>query len=244
LAEHPNQYADQLSGFDFFIPTATPIGSFQNTVIRLPLRTDAGAAKSRIKKDPVEPSKIRQLFDDFVGEEIDIVLLFLMHISSIEIHEVHDQKVPVCLAKAELVKSAPDPIDMSNAKASTNQCSVNVTIETSGCTSQSWRVFHASYSHSEAAKLISDRPGYDASLKLQEQKLLPNVGIAMPLSSPAICGRLYTYLPLPLSTGFPCHIHGLFALTKDRQHLRNCEETGVVEGVDRFVIFNIFLLIF
>jgi hypothetical protein len=232
---HSTKYADQLSGFDFFIPVTGPADSFQKTVIRLPLRTTTGAAKSLIKKDAVEPSKIRQLFDDFIKEEIRIVLLFLSHISSIEIYEVDDQDIITCLARAELVKRAPDATDMSGANIATSRCTVKVTTGTSNCVSRSWRVFHASYSDFDAAERMSKHLGYDVGPVLQQQKLLPKVGIAMPLTSSAHAGRLYTYLPLPLSTGFPCHIHGLFALTPDRQHLRNGEETGVVKGVDRFV---------
>ncbi|KAA1478276.1 hypothetical protein DENSPDRAFT_741097, partial [Dentipellis sp. KUC8613] len=55
-------------------------------------------------------------------------------------------------------------------------------------------------------------------------------------------GLLFTYLPLPLKTGLPAHIHALFALTPDRQHLRNAEEIGLAEGFDRISIsWNCFL---
>ena len=39
-------------------------------------------------------------------------------------------------------------------------------------------------------------------------------------------GRLFTFLPLPLKTGFPAHVHALFALTQSRQNLHNSGETG------------------
>src|SRR5207302_963129 len=32
-------------------------------------------------------------------------------------------------------------------------------------------------------------------------------------------GRLFTVLPLPISTPFPIHIHGIFGLTRDRRNL-------------------------
>jgi sacsin len=212
---------------------------FSKTIIRLPLRTTAGAARSLIKKNSVEPSKIRQLFDDFIKEEIDIVLLFLTHISSIEMYEVDDQGI-TRLASVELVKSASDSQD---ANTTTYRSNVKVTTDILGCVSQSWRVLCASYPDSEAATILSERLGYDVDPALKRQKLVPNIAIAMPLPLPSSTpsGRLYTYLPLPLSTGFRCHIHGLFALTPDRQHLRNGEETGVVKGDDRSVIFDRFV---
>lgn len=184
---------------------------------------------------------MRQLFRDFIQEEINIVLLFLTSILSIEIWEI-DDRGRKCLVKAEAVKSDVD-IDVtgiSSANTATHKCSVQVKAEGFETVTQTWRVFHASYPDSDAAAHLSNRVGFDAALILQTQKLLPKVAIAIPISptvrdSAKGMGRLYTYLPLPLSTGFPCHIHALFALTPDRQHLRNGEETGLVEGVDRLV---------
>lgn len=235
--QNPDQYADQLSGFSFFLPPSERKNSFPNTIIRLPLRTAAGAAKSCIKKEIVEPTKMRQLFNDFIKEELSIVLLFLMYVSCIEIYEVDDHGEK-CLAIAQLVKSPPGSDGVSSVDSTTYRCNVDVTADILGSVSQSWRILHATYSDSKAATLLSDRLGYDVGPILKAQKLLPKVGIAIPIPpSSQNDGRLYTYLPLPLSTGFPCHVHGLFALTPDRQHLRNGEETGVVEGVDRSVAF-------
>ncbi|KAG7442183.1 uncharacterized protein BT62DRAFT_906721 [Guyanagaster necrorhizus] len=41
-------------------------------------------------------------------------------------------------------------------------------------------------------------------------------------------GHLFTYLLLPIYTGFSCHIHGLFVLTQLRQNLTNKIEIGIV----------------
>ncbi|KAF8804890.1 hypothetical protein BYT27DRAFT_7013500, partial [Phlegmacium glaucopus] len=40
----------------------------------------------------------------------------------------------------------------------------------------------------------------------------------------------------PLETGFPVHVHALFALTQSRQHLRNSGETGIVLQADNHVV--------
>lgn len=235
IAENTDTYADQLSGFDYFLSPSAQPESFTKTVIRLPLRTAAGARQSRIKNEVVEPAKIQQLFHNFIKEELHIVLLFLTHVSCIEIYEVDDQEERR-LAKAEIIKS---DVDCDTAGIETYRCQVDVSTLISDSACQSWRISHVAYSDSDAADCLSNRLGYDVGPMLKRQKLLPKVALAMPISStPRHDGRLYTYLPLPLSTGFPCHIHGLFALTPDRQHLRNAEETGVVDGVDRSVSFT------
>ncbi|TFY52432.1 hypothetical protein EVG20_g10551, partial [Dentipellis fragilis] len=86
--------------------------------------------------------------------------------------------------------------------------------------------------------------GADTLHILHEQKLRAKAAIAFPLAhpSPSAPGLLFTYLPLPLQTGLPAHTHALFALTPDRQHLRNTEEIGLAKGFDRISIaWNHFL---
>lgn len=176
------------------------------------------------------------MFQSFIEEEISIALLFLTSVSSIQIFEIDDEGTR-CMAKAELVKRQADSQETGRALTSTYLCDVNVTTGTDPVVSKSWRIFSSSYERSEAAKLLSVRLGFDVVPALEKQKLFPTVAFAMPLAPSIRCkGRLYTFLPLPLSTGFPCHVHALFALTPDRQHLRNGEETGLVKGVDRYVV--------
>ena len=48
-------------------------------------------------------------------------------------------------------------------------------------------------------------------------------------------GRLFTHLPLPSGTNYPCNIHAPFALTVDRQALRNENEKFVKGSDDQYV---------
>lgn len=234
FAQDSAKYADQLAGFDFFLE-GNYTEPFPKTIVRLPLRTRAGALNSRIKNEVVEPSKIHKIFESFIEEELAIALLFLTSVTSIKIYEVDDSGSR-CLAEAELVKGQPE-LRETGAEITTSYISgVNVSKE-NDTASKSWRIFGASYPRHEAAELLSERLGYDVAPALEKQKLRPNVAFAVPLDLDSLKqnkGRLYTFLPLPLSTGFPCHVQALFALTPDRQHLRNSEETGLVEGVDRY----------
>ncbi|KAJ3723890.1 hypothetical protein C8R42DRAFT_577934, partial [Lentinula raphanica] len=78
---------------------------------------------------------------------------------------------------------------------------------------------------------------YNVGDHLQKDKLLPHVALAFPLSKQNFQGHLFTLLPLPISTGFPIHIHGVFALTPDRQSLRNPEEMGIgLESRERLLV--------
>jgi len=176
---------------------------------------------------------VRQLLQDFIDGELDIAMLFLTNISSIEIYEVNNEGRKR-LAHAKLSKYPLERLNLSAADdAMTYQCRISTLIAGANVIEDSWRIFHASFLQSHSVSILSERINNDVSRVLTTQKLSPKVALAMPLSTKRIAsnsGRLFTYLPLPLHTGFPCHIHGLFALTPDRQHLRNSEETGLVPG--------------
>ena len=65
-------------------------------------------------------------------------------------------------------------------------------------------------------------------------------GFQVPLPPVCVSGKLFTYLPLPSDTYYPCSIHTPFALMVDRQTLRNEKEEGLIKGaVDQYVFLSI-----
>ncbi|KAF9334207.1 hypothetical protein BG006_002581 [Podila minutissima] len=59
----------------------------------------------------------------------------------------------------------------------------------------------------------------------QDGRWIPHRGIAMPLEQPkgdarmAFEGRIFSYLPTPIATDLPFHVHGVFALISNRKGL-------------------------
>jgi hypothetical protein len=126
----------------------------------------------------------------------------------------------------------PLQVGINQTENATSKCVVTTMISGSP-TSEEWRIQHTLFPQSDVVSCLSKRVGCNPSGALSAHKLWPNVDIAIPLSiitKDEDSGRLYTYLPLPLPTGFPAHINSLFALTQSRQHLRNHEEKGLVRG--------------
>ncbi|PIL32619.1 hypothetical protein GSI_05323 [Ganoderma sinense ZZ0214-1] len=73
--------------------------------------------------------------------------------------------------------------------------------------------------------------------EVEREKLRSDVALALPINtSHNIQGRLFTFLPLPLTTNFPCHIHGIFSLTDSRQNLRNPSETIMQQTADALAV--------
>lgn len=202
-------YPDHCAAFDFFPSTGS--------VIRLPLRREA----STISKQVVTPEEVRTLFADFIREELNLALLFLKHVKRVEIWQIDGTGKRVCLAGASISKDPPE------------QSSFVAQVDIDATSSQRWRIFQSSFSQQDSSASMSRRLGRDVQSLLDKHKLFPNLAMAVPLDGEEEkAGRLFTFLPLPIRTGFPCHVHGLFALTQSRQNLSNKSEVGVVRGSD------------
>lgn len=182
---------------------------------------------SKISAKIVRANEISQLFHDFVTEEIDISLLFLQNITSIEIHEVNEQGKSTCVATSVISRSASTACGDGNLTYKSF-----ITKNSQGKEQEKvWRLLHCPFPREEAVAHLAGRQINNPSSTLKEHKLVPNISLAVPLSITTQAetgGRLFTFLPLPLKTGFPAHVHALFALTQSRQHLRNSGETGIV----------------
>jgi len=219
-SDHP----DQLSPFAFFA-SPDPIKSpFRGTVIRCPLRTHPG----RISEDVVQSDMIADLFREFIDKEIEIILLFLKNIKCIEIHEVTPTGSSTLLARSSIDRSEPKSIELYSLvfSATVELCKNLVTDR------KKWQIIQTNRPREEATNLLMQQPGYNTSnviSSLRVAKFTPEIRIAVNLDHPAH-GRLFTYLPLPISTGFPLHIHGLFGIDASRRYLRRPDDIGLQSG--------------
>ncbi|KAF9815249.1 hypothetical protein IEO21_04696 [Rhodonia placenta] len=222
-----------------------------DTVVRLPLRTPGH--HSRLSTKVPRPDEIRTLMQQFVEDELAMVLLFLSHVEEIEILEIDDD-CQTLIGRCQINREATpreDNGDLLIAEQVYSSVAI-ITVEqfdaggqSTSSKSQAWRVLHASFSKQSCIDALRDRLGrdtdYDVVVDVDSEKLCPAdgspVAIAVPLASkPLVNGRLFTYLPLPLATGFPCHIHALFALTDSRDHLRNAGEKVLDHTRDKVLI--------
>ncbi len=231
--------ADNFSGhiaalnIDLLHPGYTPATALDASIIRLPLRQEQ--TESEISKKVVTCDEVKQLLTDLINEEIDIAMLFLSHISVIEVMEVDDTGVQY-IGTTEIKRQHANPPD-GKPEIVHEICSVFNHLGSGSSIhshrSQSWEIIRMTSSVESAVSLLSDILGCDVAPHLEREKLKPSVALALPmplLPSRESPGRLFTFLPLPLPTGFPLHIHSLFALTQARQNLWNGSERGLVKG--------------
>ncbi len=167
------------------------------------------------------------MIKDYITQELNVSLLFLDNLRTIEIWKVQSTN-KTCLAT--WTKSE------KKAECQSKESSLFIydSVLSDGRAEFSWRIVQTQNAVDDArSRLAKQVGGETVNHVFERHKLSPGVRIAHPLSTDGnISGRLFTFLPLPSKTGFPVHIHALFALTSSRQGLRNRNETGTVAGSD------------
>ncbi|KAI0308425.1 hypothetical protein OF83DRAFT_261596, partial [Amylostereum chailletii] len=204
-------------------------GPFNGTAIRLPLRTHDS---ERLHAKAISADEIKQIMLDFIHGELGIVMLFLRSVSSIVLKDISATGDITILAAARLDRSPEVVLENST----THKATIIVCVPGVKTTVQTWRVVETLDSVTDYTQLLDEKLGYRTSGILAREKMTPRVGLAAPLDGLSDGGRLFTFLPLPISTGYPCCINGTFALTVDRQHLLNPEEQVAERSHDRLRI--------
>jgi hypothetical protein len=226
-----HNYEDQLAPFIPIIQD--PYKFYQGTIFRLPLRTKDQAIRSRIKNDATAASEIKHLLEDFGQNELEEAILFLKNISTIEIRHISPSGQASLIGRATI-----DQRNSSSTALFTRQ--VNYEAPVGKLRSRAWRFSTSQTNRSTTAQIMSKLLGYNIGDELIKEKLVANVELAIPLGGPSIQGRLFTLLPLPIKTRFPLHFNATFALTPDRQSLKNVEEAGLPESRERYVDLTIY----
>lgn len=219
------KYPDQLSPFTSFINN--PASPYPGTIFRLPLRTENLAKTSRIKDTATPVAEMLELLDKFCSDEAEEVILFLKHIKKIEVKHLQrdGSEIRVGMVEVEDTEKRGD--------STTVYRRITITSRDGSKSTRVWCHHRFMTSREKALEIMGGRLGYDVGSKLQAEKLSPLVELAFPLTGPAVEGRLYTLLPLPISTGFPLHLNAVFALTPDRQSLKNSLEVGGKKSRER-----------
>jgi hypothetical protein len=217
LTQHPD-IDDHLLAFESLrsVEDLDVKKSFNGTIIRLPLRTATiAASEASIRSSRTLPSDIVNLMKKFVDVELSQVLLFLLHVRSVEL-QVIDDKDHITIGKATRVTS-------------NNKEVIDIQKSDETISSQTWWLTRYP-SNDSVNELLSDHLGPDVNINiiLAEKKLHSEIALAFPIDGEPLRGQLFSYLPLPIFTDFPCHIHAVFALGPERQYLVNPDEKGVI----------------
>lgn len=204
--------------------------SSPGTIIRLPLRNELNRRKISFKT--ISCQEIEDHFQTFVRTEMDICLLFLSSLQSVEFWVIREgETTPSRIALSSItpaVDASPNNIALSRQ--------VETTLYSNPSHGKDWHIRWHSVPNSESQDQLSTRIDCDVRSTMEAEKLAATVALAIQTSVSSdgtrAPGRLFTYLPLPSDTNYPCNIHAPFALTIDRQTLRNEKEEGLIKGSD------------
>lgn len=219
-------YLDQLEPFRDIVGDV--FAKYSGTVFRLPLRTVKQAERSKIKTTHTSVEQIKAILHNFCDRELEEVIIFLKHITKIEIHHIDPDGSKKLIGRVSI-----EDIPPSYTIAEGIYFRRTVLQAVSGLSETDWCYRTLQIDRRQANEILSERLGYDVGTSLTSDKLVPLVELSFPTNC-KITGSLYTLLPLPIRTHFPQHLNAVFALTPDRQSLKNIEEVGTVESRERF----------
>ncbi|KAG0058784.1 hypothetical protein BGZ89_000970 [Linnemannia elongata] len=198
---------------------------FDGTIFRLPLRVEGqpSADNSSFGGDGWTLEQVQDMFASWI-EDAKIGMLFLKNITTIDLSDGVSLNVSVTRrdnsnTPAEHIFTKP----MSSEACQVSVVDISLTsdgIDSPG--SQKWLVYIED-------ALSTEAPQHIRSL-VQEKLWDTQCGVAIPLgneqSIKSCRGRLMSYLPTPIETQLPFHLHGGFALTTNRKTLAGGNDTG------------------
>ncbi|PAA47614.1 hypothetical protein BOX15_Mlig015937g2 [Macrostomum lignano] len=241
---HKKMFKDALEGF---LPGRLQQAGC--TIFRLPLRTPDQAEKSKICSSSVSSAMIEELFEEFRSEIASTMLFLtnVRLITLMEVH-LDGTITEICVANARASTSIGDfsafnaschSVGMSlkqpGAALTSLTCdTIAYTLEISEKADKLGSKKQGSVATEKwmIAQCVSlPQNGSAAQLKELEKKvaaggwpILPKVGVAARLSNQSThrdteIYRVFSLLPLPISTELPVHINGCFVLDPSRRAL-------------------------
>ncbi|KAI9763065.1 MAG: hypothetical protein M1840_000956 [Geoglossum simile] len=224
-ADQP-EMANQLIPFSSVLPGHDFRTPLDGTAIRVPLRTEEQALKSRICQTKVGVEEVREVLKGFAEGFDDGYGLFLKSVREIGIWE-DGRKIGGCrMVNEEEVKGARTKINEAYSDVFVTRTkesfylAFNIELEVDlpggGHSRKKWAVHHA----------MLQNVGPELTEWGRERKLFAWVGVAVPFQGAAgsSVGGLFTVLPLDKPSGHPAHIHGMFSITSDRASIHSRAE--------------------
>jgi len=207
---------------------------YSATAFRLPFRTEEQARVSEISNEPFGRSDVEAIFGtlETMGAEL---LLFLRHLTAIEVYEIPEGTAAPQLRCAFRTKNAVEVKERrdrlrqwqqqrdvfgvlkTNRKLPVRYKHVIEVVSGQGRSAEVWRVVNGLYCDPDGA-LVEEAQALNAS----GEKVFPGAGAAALVSGRegrGPPGSAYCFLPLPVPTQLPVHVHGFFDLDRSRRNL-------------------------
>ncbi|CAG8452125.1 2916_t:CDS:2 [Funneliformis mosseae] len=233
-------FPDQLAPFkipSLGISCENSFNRFDGTMFRYPLRTEKDSQDSEIYKKIYKPKEVLEMFHKFYENESINCLLFLKYVEKITFYELKkgatkpdllyeirlENAVQVREQRRLIVKNIVTMMDslISGKRNDIKQLESSYVASfrrkrgNEKGDSDPWLILNYLDDLLEAEKYYQK----NFSKSIGEHKFIPNVGLAVPLNNLDATGRLFCFLPLPISMPFLVSVHGYFAVSTNRRSL-------------------------
>ncbi|CAG8695304.1 15156_t:CDS:2, partial [Acaulospora colombiana] len=219
---------------DQFAPFRIPCDrKFEGTLFRYPLRTSEDSIDSIISKKVYRPEDILEMFEKFYQNEGINCLLFLKYVEVIKFYELSEGETepnllyeinienaceirPRRRLMARNILSMMELLEKNPNKITTLESAFTVTFYQKKGQAvperNQYLIFNWLGNLNTVYKYFQENFKKD----IRECNFVPNVGLAIRLGDQKSNGRLFRFLPLPISTPFQASIHGYFAVNANR----------------------------
>lgn len=103
FSENTSTYQGHLTTFDSLLPNDWQGKEFTGSIVRLPLRNRESDNSNKV----IESHEISQLLQDFIEDEMNIALLFLENVKTIELYEINERERRTQIAVCSITRSPP-----------------------------------------------------------------------------------------------------------------------------------------
>ncbi|XP_041427476.1 sacsin isoform X1 [Xenopus laevis] len=222
--------------------------SYDGTLIRLPFRTEKEAKDSQICQQPFTEEQINGIIHSF-EEAASTLLIFLKNIHKVGLNCLEEDLCPqadksMVMVQRDKVQTLdmPDKTILQEQINALNILRMNMNIlDFTGSDIIKMTVTDTKTAE-ETYYLVQSSLGIKESLQMFSQNkrfntYLPVAGVALPLRkhydteklAPNLrdfSGKVFCFLPLPVSSGLPFHLNGTFAVMSNRKNLWDTTEKG------------------
>ncbi|TFJ99316.1 leucine-rich repeat-containing protein 16C [Platysternon megacephalum] len=204
---------------------------FPGTLFRLPFRTEEEARESRISQVAFGVDRVERLQSGF-RDFCHLLLLFLRGVREVSLKRLPNQapspEATQSLATLcrERIKSLEDAEDSRTGQSSIEQ----LTVQWESDRTISHYLVHTCHGTGESLVL------FQQGMRDGTRPSPPSAGVALPLAptepgkwAPHLDGfegHVFCFLPLPIASGLPVHLHGAFAVLSNRKGLWDATAKG------------------
>ena len=194
------------------------------TLFRLPLRTQALFETTElVERSAAVPLLSVDMLHDEISSWMDDMkhsLLFLNHVNGLKFYVIESDSC-TCEFSCKVEMTSEDSIQRDRFLQMESKYISNSSERKPFTVMYSITVRSSNTRHSEKW-MIQKGIGFEKSTKEQtwHDRIIPKHGIAVPLNHPhRLLGRVFCFLPLPVSTYLPVHVNGQFVLNSNRRSL-------------------------